>query len=397
MDIEKLESILLKKSFSELSPAEREMVTAEVGTESDYEHLRETLLRVKTTFVAESALTPPSDDFKAALMHRFETSRPSKKGGFDLILQHIAENLKPYSFAGSMAFLVLIYLVYNNITRETLTPEIAKFETKNTISSIPSEESKPDENETTTQNIAGKAKEQSQIKSIQPENKKVQFENIQPNEPHSYEVGTKINDMEDNFGAPADVLTPVAQDAKANEDLRDKNLEETRTRQNQTLTTNKTNKDNTAKKQNASVEKQKNEGKIAASRPEMAASSGTTSTVSAAEAIETRQRYPVFLSCSQLTDAEYDEKCFYENLYQYLNKNFKADGDESQNLSGKIKVLMSMNIKGEVVDIKVLNQVNQKLEQRIIDGLKSLPNFKKPTAETRNHAYEVTIDLGRLR
>jgi len=398
MDIEKLESILLNKRFSELSPAEKEMVFAEVGTESDYEHLRETLLRVKTTFTAEASSVSAADDFKDALLRRFETSRPTRKAWFDRILEHVSENLKVYSLAGSMAILLLIFLVYNNTLNNNLTPEIAKVENKNTPSSPSANDYKTIENESITRNMAGKANEENQTKSIQAETKDLKTVSIQPNKPYSYEIANKIDDMEADKNPPVDILHPEAvQAAQIRDESRSKNLEEESTLQNEKIRADKLNKDNIAKKQGVIAEKQKSEGKTGAAKPEMASSTGLASTVSAAESIDGEQRFPVFQECSHLANAENNEKCFQENLYKYLNKKITLGVDEYQQLSGRVKIRLTVNKNGEIIEFECLNQINRGLEQKLKEAFKTLPNFKKPVTKSINLTCETSLDLNRLR
>jgi hypothetical protein len=397
MDIEKLESILLKKEFSELSPAEKEMVFAEVGTESDYEHLRETLLRVKTTFTAEASSVSASDDFKDVLLRRFETSRPTQKTWYNRVLEHVSEHLKVYSLAGSMAILLLIFLIYNNTLNDNLTPEIAKVENINKTSTSPANDYKPDENDAITRNVAGKANEENQIKSIQPETKKVPLENNLPNEPHLNKSAARINDSHASINASDDILNQGTKIAEARDEYHNNNLEESRSRQDQNAIADKPNKDNSSKKQKAVTEKQQNEGKIFVSKPQAAAPSGVTTMATAVEDNEQTQRFPVFQECSQTLDEAYSEKCFQDNLYKYLNKKIKIDEEESQNLSGKIKVVLTINNRGEVGDVKFINRTNQNLEKKLREALKAIPDFKKTKAEGKINTYEIIIDLGRLK
>jgi hypothetical protein len=80
-----------------------------------------------------------------------------------------------------------------------------------------------------------------------------------------------------------------------------------------------------------------------------------------------------------------------------LNKKIKIDEEESQNLSGKIKVVLTINNRGEVGDVKFINRTNQNLEKKLREALKAIPDFKKTKAEGKINTYEIIIDLGRLK
>jgi hypothetical protein len=68
-DPEDLESLILHKHFSELLQDEREFVLKHIDSETEYEHLRETLMQSITAF-NEEEFTPPSA-LKRDLMNQF--------------------------------------------------------------------------------------------------------------------------------------------------------------------------------------------------------------------------------------------------------------------------------------------------------------------------------------
>jgi hypothetical protein len=49
-DPEDIESLMMHKHFTELLPDEREFVLKHIDSESEYEHLRETLMQSMTAF-----------------------------------------------------------------------------------------------------------------------------------------------------------------------------------------------------------------------------------------------------------------------------------------------------------------------------------------------------------
>lgn len=68
-DPEDLESLILHKHFSELLQDEREFVLKHIDSETEYEHLRETLMQSMTAFNEEEFTPPPA--LKRDLMNQF--------------------------------------------------------------------------------------------------------------------------------------------------------------------------------------------------------------------------------------------------------------------------------------------------------------------------------------
>jgi hypothetical protein len=68
-DPEDLESLILHKHFTELLPDEREFVLKHIDSETEYEHLRETLMQSMTAFNEEEFTPPPA--LKRDLMQEF--------------------------------------------------------------------------------------------------------------------------------------------------------------------------------------------------------------------------------------------------------------------------------------------------------------------------------------
>lgn len=111
-DIEKIEHLLMAKSFNELSSAERELVLAHLSGASEYEHMRATISRVKTVFSAEAAGISPELDMKEAVLNRFEQNKPANTGILSKISSFF-ETLFPnpgVRFAGSIG-LVLVLVI----------------------------------------------------------------------------------------------------------------------------------------------------------------------------------------------------------------------------------------------------------------------------------------------
>jgi len=75
-DIEKIEHLLNAKSFGELSVAERELVLAHLSGTAEYEHMRETLQRVKKVFTAEALALQTDAQLKEQILSRFEQNKP---------------------------------------------------------------------------------------------------------------------------------------------------------------------------------------------------------------------------------------------------------------------------------------------------------------------------------
>lgn len=109
-DIEKIEHLLNAKTFAQLTASERELVLAHLSGADEYEHMRETLLRVKKIFTAEAAAVASDADLKEQILNRFEQSRPRSAS----LWQRMAvffETLVPSPaarFAGAMALLLAV-------------------------------------------------------------------------------------------------------------------------------------------------------------------------------------------------------------------------------------------------------------------------------------------------
>lgn len=84
-DIEKIEHLLNAKPFEQLDMAERELVLAHLSGKAEYEHMRETLLRVKKVFTAEAATLQAETDMKEYILNRFEQNKPNPVSLFDRI------------------------------------------------------------------------------------------------------------------------------------------------------------------------------------------------------------------------------------------------------------------------------------------------------------------------
>lgn len=84
-DIEKIEHLLNAKSFEQLTPTERELVLAHLSGKAEYEHMRETLSRVKKIFTAEAAFVSAEADMKEYVLNRFEQNKPTSVSLYDRI------------------------------------------------------------------------------------------------------------------------------------------------------------------------------------------------------------------------------------------------------------------------------------------------------------------------
>ena len=112
-DIEKIEHLLNAKTFAELTPAERELVMAHLSGAAEYEHMRDTLLRVKKVFVAEAAALTADADLKEQILSRFEQNRahhPSLAERVSLFLQTLVPS-PAGRFAGALTLLLAVVSV----------------------------------------------------------------------------------------------------------------------------------------------------------------------------------------------------------------------------------------------------------------------------------------------
>jgi len=109
-DIEKIEHLLNAKSFGELSVAERELVLAHLSGVAEYEHMRETLLRVKKVFTAEAVAMQTDAQLKEQILNRFEQNKPKPSSPFAAISTFF-QTLIPSAtvrFASMLGLLVMI-------------------------------------------------------------------------------------------------------------------------------------------------------------------------------------------------------------------------------------------------------------------------------------------------
>lgn len=112
-DIEKIEHLLNAKAFEELNAAERELVLAHLSGSAEYEHMRETLVRVKKVFVAEAASLAVDGDLKEQILNRFEqnkTRHPSLSERVATFFQTLIPS-PAGRFAGALAVVLVVVSV----------------------------------------------------------------------------------------------------------------------------------------------------------------------------------------------------------------------------------------------------------------------------------------------
>lgn len=112
-DIEKIEHLLNAKAFDELNVAERELVLAHLSGSAEYEHMRETLVRVKKVFVAEAASLAVDGDLKEQILNRFEqnkTRHPSLPERVATFFQTLVPS-PAGRFAGALAVVLVVVSV----------------------------------------------------------------------------------------------------------------------------------------------------------------------------------------------------------------------------------------------------------------------------------------------
>lgn len=112
-DIEKIEHLLNAKTFDALTAAERELVLAHLSGAAEYEHMRETLLRVKKVFTAEASAQAADADLKEYILTRFDQNRPQPHSLAARISAWV-QKLFPTPagrFAGALAMLLLVVTV----------------------------------------------------------------------------------------------------------------------------------------------------------------------------------------------------------------------------------------------------------------------------------------------
>ena len=142
-DIEKIEHLLNAKSFGELSIAERELVLAHLSGAAEYEHMRETLLRVKKVFTAEALALQTDAQLKEQILSRFEQNKPKPSSPFTTVITFF-QTLIPsptMRFASVLCLLVLviggslfIFSPKKNEMAQTMEPEKAMMVTPPTDS-----------------------------------------------------------------------------------------------------------------------------------------------------------------------------------------------------------------------------------------------------------------------
>lgn len=126
-DIEKIEHLLNAKAFTELTPAERELVLAHLSGAEEYEHMRDTLVRVKKVFVTEAAALSVDADLKEQILMRFEQNRahrPSWTERAGIFLQTLIPS-PAGRFAGALTLLLAIVSVVFFVWPEQQ-PEMAR-------------------------------------------------------------------------------------------------------------------------------------------------------------------------------------------------------------------------------------------------------------------------------
>lgn len=108
-DIEKIEHLLNAKTFEELTAPERELVLAHLSGAAEYEHMRDTLVRVKKVFVAEAAALQSDADLKEQILLRFEQNRPKAVSLSDKIATFFTTLIPSPAgrFAGALGLVVI--------------------------------------------------------------------------------------------------------------------------------------------------------------------------------------------------------------------------------------------------------------------------------------------------
>lgn len=112
-DIEKIEHLLNAKAFGDLNAAERELVLAHLSGAAEYEHMRDTLVRVKKVFVAEAASLAADAELKEQILNRFEQNKakhPSLSERVSLFFQTLIPS-PAGRFAGALTLLLLVVSV----------------------------------------------------------------------------------------------------------------------------------------------------------------------------------------------------------------------------------------------------------------------------------------------
>jgi len=71
-DFEKIEHLLLRKKFEELSPTEVKEVNGYFENANDYNDMRDTLMQVKSTLAADKILIKPNVELKEKLLQQFD-------------------------------------------------------------------------------------------------------------------------------------------------------------------------------------------------------------------------------------------------------------------------------------------------------------------------------------
>lgn len=84
-DIEKIEHLLNAKTFEELNTSERKLVLANLTGKAEYDHMRETLLRVKKVFNTEAQAMQTDAVLKEQILNRFEQNKLKSVSIFDQI------------------------------------------------------------------------------------------------------------------------------------------------------------------------------------------------------------------------------------------------------------------------------------------------------------------------
>lgn len=84
-DIEKIEHLLNAKTFEELSSSERQLVLAHLSGKAEYDHMRETLLRVKKVFNTEAQAMAVDTVLKEQVLNRFEQNKQQSVSVFGQI------------------------------------------------------------------------------------------------------------------------------------------------------------------------------------------------------------------------------------------------------------------------------------------------------------------------
>jgi hypothetical protein len=173
-DVEHIERLLQAKTFGELSASEKELVSAHVSGEEEYEAMRNTLLRVKHVFQAEAQALQPDLDLKEQVLLRFAQNKPAAKSSGSSLLIFLESLLLPptFRFAGALILILALgitgMLLLNNpqkniaLNGDTPSPvelkeeEIKSIEELSPVRQAVTGEEQPEVNDRTAPPLPGK-------------------------------------------------------------------------------------------------------------------------------------------------------------------------------------------------------------------------------------------------